>query len=138
MAVDSDGHVWSWGLNDKGQLGYGTTENSGAAQMVMIGDNQPMENIVAVAAGNKHSLALTADGHVYAWGDNTYDQLGASSTVDGDFDKYPVHVTQGTSASGTYTDENGVVTTDEHLSNIIQIAAGDNYSAALKVVLPTK
>ena len=64
-----------------------------------------MENIVAVAAGNKHSLALTADGHVYAWGDNTYDQLGASSTVDGDFDKYPVHVTQGTSASGTYTDE---------------------------------
>lgn len=132
LAVDSDGHVWSWGLNDKGQLGYGTTENSGAAQMVMIGDNQPMENIVAVAAGNKHSLALTADGHVYAWGDNTYDQLGASSTVDGDFDKYPVHVTQGTSASGTYTDENGVVTTDEHLSNIIQIAAGDNYSAALK------
>ena len=68
LAVDSDGHVWSWGLNDKGQLGYGTTENSGAAQMVMIGDNQPMENIVAVAAGNKHSLALTADGHVYAWG----------------------------------------------------------------------
>ena len=132
LAVDSDGHVWSWGLNDKGQLGYGTTENSGAAQMVMIGDNQPMENIVAVAAGNKHSLALTADGHVYAWGDNTYDQLGASSTVDGDFDKYPVHVTQGTSASGTYTDENGVVTTDEHLSNIIQISAGDNYSAALK------
>lgn len=83
LAVDSDGHVWSWGLNDKGQLGYGTTENSGAAQMVMIGDNQPMENIVAVAAGNKHSLALTADGHVYAWGDNTYDQLGTSSTVDG-------------------------------------------------------
>ncbi|MCI5604818.1 MAG: hypothetical protein MR413_04125, partial [Clostridia bacterium] len=129
LAVDSNGHVWSWGNNDYKQLGDGTTDSRGAAQLVMTADGQPMENIVAVAAGMYHSLALTKDGHVYAWGRNNYNQLGTSSTDEGDFVKYPVHVTQGTSASGT---NESTGKPDEYLSHIIQISAGDYYSAALK------
>jgi alpha-tubulin suppressor-like RCC1 family protein len=33
-----------------------------------------LSNVVAVAAGAYHSLALKADGTVVAWGDNTYGQ----------------------------------------------------------------
>ncbi len=32
--------------------------------------------IVAVAAGNQHSLALSEDGKVFAWGDGHYGALG--------------------------------------------------------------
>lgn len=32
-----------------------------------------------VAAGGSHSLALTANGEVYVWGDNTFGQLGFRS-----------------------------------------------------------
>ena len=139
LAVDSNGYVWAWGRNNKGQLGNPTdvdasTQSRGVPQRVRLSDTYndylggPTDPVVYVTAGAEHSLALTASGHVYAWGDNSKNQLGCSSTVDGDFVDYPVRVTQGTSASGTFTDGS----TDEHLSQIIQISAGDYYSAALK------
>lgn len=37
---------------------------------------------MALAAGDAHSLALTSDGHVYAWGENGNSQLGLGSTTD--------------------------------------------------------
>lgn len=33
-----------------------------------------------LAAGGEHSLAITTDGRVFAWGDNAYGQLGAGDT----------------------------------------------------------
>jgi alpha-tubulin suppressor-like RCC1 family protein len=36
--------------------------------------------IVDIAAGAYHTLAVSVDGDVYAWGDNTYHQLGNCST----------------------------------------------------------
>ncbi|XP_078065271.1 putative E3 ubiquitin-protein ligase HERC3 [Mustelus asterias] len=33
-------------------------------------------NIIQVACGNNHSLALSKDGEIFAWGQNTYGQLG--------------------------------------------------------------
>ncbi|XP_072351454.1 probable E3 ubiquitin-protein ligase HERC4 [Scyliorhinus torazame] len=34
------------------------------------------KNIIQVACGNNHSLALSKDGQLFAWGQNTYGQLG--------------------------------------------------------------
>lgn len=34
-----------------------------------------------IAAGFNHSLALDADGNIYAWGDNDYGQLGNGNTT---------------------------------------------------------
>jgi alpha-tubulin suppressor-like RCC1 family protein len=39
-----------------------------------------LSGVVAMSAGWDHSLALKTDGTVWAWGDNTYDQLGVGST----------------------------------------------------------
>jgi len=69
MAITSDGTLWAWGLNDRGQLGDGTTTDR----------NQPvqiMTDVVAVAAGNRSTLALTSDGTLWAWGSNSNGQLG--------------------------------------------------------------
>lgn len=50
-----------------------------------------LDNIVDIAAGNKHFLFLDSDGAVYAMGDNQYGQLGNNSTVDS---LYPTQITQ--------------------------------------------
>jgi len=42
---------------------------------------QGLTDVVAVAAGGRHSLALCADGTVWAWGWNRFGQLGDGTTT---------------------------------------------------------
>ncbi|MGW4161463.1 RCC1-like domain-containing protein [Streptomyces sp. NPDC004788] len=86
VALHSDGTVWTWGLNSDGQLGDGT--NTGSTRPVQVcapGRTAPctafLTDVVAVAAGAFHNLALRSDGSVVAWGDNEYGQLGDSTTT---------------------------------------------------------
>jgi alpha-tubulin suppressor-like RCC1 family protein len=72
LAIRSDGSVWAWGWNSGGQLGDGGTEDRYAPVPVDV----LTSNAVAISAGADHSLALTADGRVYAWGENYVGQLG--------------------------------------------------------------
>lgn len=61
------------GLNDRGQLGFGPD----APEEETIFRPVPVAgNVIAVAAGSWHSLALTDDGTVWAWGDGSEGQLG--------------------------------------------------------------
>ena len=81
LAVDQDGRVWAWGYNGYGQLGNGTTTNSGVAVKVKNpAGTSDLENIVAVAAGGDGSqgasMALAEDGTIYVWGRNNKGQLG--------------------------------------------------------------
>jgi alpha-tubulin suppressor-like RCC1 family protein len=74
LALRADGSVWAWGYDGVGQLGDGTV-GSPPAQPTP----QPVPGIadaVAIAAGGFHSLALRADGTVWAWGYDEYAQLG--------------------------------------------------------------
>jgi alpha-tubulin suppressor-like RCC1 family protein len=41
-----------------------------------------MDNVVAVSAGDGHTLAVTSDGILWAWGDNSYGQLGDGTKED--------------------------------------------------------
>jgi alpha-tubulin suppressor-like RCC1 family protein len=79
LALAADGRVWAWGRNDRGQLGSGT---AGPDWQNTPGRVLSLAGVVAVAAGADHSLALRADGHVWAWGANDKGQLGNNTTAD--------------------------------------------------------
>ena len=81
LALTDDGFVYAWGLNNYGQLGDGTTTTQTRPVKVLLADGTPLNNVIAISAGFSHSLALTADGLVYAWGINVNGQLGDGTTT---------------------------------------------------------
>ena len=105
LALDSSGKVWSWGANGSGQLGRddGLYEDENAAALV-----PGLSNIVAVAGGSGHAIALRSDGTVWAWGGNDYGDLGDGSGTERDY-AAPV----------------------PGLTNVIGIASGDYHNFAL-------
>ena len=76
IRVKPDGTVWTWGYNDYGQLGDGTTINRSSPVQV-----PGLSGVTAVVAGNSHTAALRQDGTVRAWGSNLYGQLGDGTTT---------------------------------------------------------
>ena len=73
LALKSDGMLYAWGKNSRGQLGIGSTDKETTPQQV--GNAGDWKDI---SAGNSHSLALKSDGTLYAWGANHDGQLGNS------------------------------------------------------------
>jgi alpha-tubulin suppressor-like RCC1 family protein len=71
MAVLTDGSLWGWGRNNKGQLGDGTI--TGRVAPVRIG---MATDWVSVACGWEHTLGIRYDGSLWGWGDNALGQLG--------------------------------------------------------------
>ncbi|MBR0089914.1 MAG: Ig-like domain-containing protein, partial [Clostridia bacterium] len=89
LAVDTNGEVWAWGRNDKGQLGIGegTAAKISTPQRVLKGTQASatdyLSNIVDVATGGLtndegFSLFLSASGIVYGTGDNTWNQVSSA------------------------------------------------------------
>ncbi len=87
--VAADGAAWCWGANDAGQLGSDATLPS--CNNGEIGHDYPCSAVpvavagglsfAAISAGGMHTCALTTNGTAYCWGDNTWGQLGDSSTI---------------------------------------------------------
>jgi len=73
LAITTDGAVWSWGHGGEGRLGHGDTQRQLLPKKVEAFAGQ---RAVAVSAGAAHSLALTADGAVWSWGDGEDGKLG--------------------------------------------------------------
>ncbi|CAG2101268.1 unnamed protein product, partial [Medioppia subpectinata] len=73
LALDATNCIYSWGKNEHGQLGRDTLHGS----LHALPDKIPWSNlIVQLCCADHHSLALTGNGRVYAWGDNRYGQVG--------------------------------------------------------------
>jgi alpha-tubulin suppressor-like RCC1 family protein len=104
LALKADGTVWSWGSNQFGQLGDGTTRQRTTPQQV-----PGLTDIIAVAAGQSHSVAVRADGTVWTWGRNGSGQLG----------------------DGTYTDRNTPAQVPG-LQGVVDVVTGDHLTLALK------
>ncbi|MCL2639850.1 MAG: PEP-CTERM sorting domain-containing protein [Phycisphaerales bacterium] len=70
--------LYAWGLNAYGTLGNGTNISSNLpVEVAMLGTG----NITDVAAGTYHGLAIQ-NGSLYAWGRNSYGQLGNGTDID--------------------------------------------------------
>ncbi|XP_065876398.1 ultraviolet-B receptor UVR8 [Euphorbia lathyris] len=79
LAVTMDGDVQSWGRNQNGQLGLGTTEDSLVPQKIHAFQGIPIK---MVAAGAEHTAAVTEDGELYGWGWGCYGNLGLGDRND--------------------------------------------------------
>lgn len=79
LAITTDGKLYSWGLNDYGQLGDGTTTQR--ISPVAVNIDQTLTFSMVSAGELYHSLALTTDGKLYAWGANYYGQLGDGTNI---------------------------------------------------------
>lgn len=83
LAVDDAGQVYAWGGNVFGPLGQGSGyPSSGSTVPLVVGGALAGKVVAAVAASSSFSLALTREGEVYAWGSNSFGQLGNGSTDD--------------------------------------------------------
>lgn len=71
-AITEDGYLYTWGSNDKGQLGDGTTTSSSTPILIPLDGKKA----VSVSAGTEFTAAITEDGSLYMWGANDRGQLG--------------------------------------------------------------
>lgn len=105
-ALTSDGVLYAWGENDYGQLGDGSTQERHSPVKVIGIEGK----VIAVSAGALHTIILTDENKMYAWGMNEGGQLGIGTTID----------------SSTPKQVNGL---DKVM--IDSIVAGDTFSLAL-------
>lgn len=76
VALTADGRVFTWGWGVHGQLGHGNTDEKSMPTLVtsLLG-----VIVCHISAGYAHTLALSVDGVVYAFGCNVLGQLGVGS-----------------------------------------------------------
>jgi alpha-tubulin suppressor-like RCC1 family protein len=107
LAILPDRTAWAWGDNRGGQLGNGRSSGQSDTPVEVV----TLREVTAVAAGSTFSLALTSDGTVWAWGNNTYGILGDGTTSNTAF-PIPQEV--------------------PNLSGVVALAAGTDFALALK------
>ncbi|MGC5327451.1 Ig-like domain-containing protein [Brevibacillus sp. SYSU BS000544] len=105
VALKKNGTVWTWGSNGDGQLGDGTYYSSNGVPVQATG----LEDVTDIATGDRHIVALTDDGTVWAWGRNTDGQLGDGSA---NASNKPIKV--------------------PGMTDVVAIGAGTDFSLALK------
>ena len=76
FAIKTDGTLWSWGLNNYGQLGLGDTTSRSSP--VQVG---ALTTWSSIAASWYSIVALKTDGTLWSWGYNDYGQLGLGDTT---------------------------------------------------------
>ena len=81
LALTSDSQLFSWGSNALGQLGDGTTVSHPLPMAVFMNGALTGRIPVSVAAGRDHCVVLTSGGEVFAWGDNTYGEVGDGTST---------------------------------------------------------
>ena len=119
--------VYTWGDNMYGQLGNGESQLGGGASYVWVptrvlgpGGNGYLTNVIAIAAGYYHTLAVTSDGAVYAWGCNSSGQLGnGAGGAPNDRSEVPVRVVAPQGEAG-------------YLTGVVDVRADGDVSVALK------
>jgi alpha-tubulin suppressor-like RCC1 family protein len=98
--------LYTWGGNDSGKLGDGTTTNKSSPVITAGGGT----NWKQVASGGLHTTAIKTDGTLWTWGNNSSGRLG----------------------DGTTTTRSSPVTTAGGGTNWKQVASGGLHTTAIK------
>jgi len=80
VAIKTDGTLWTWGINDKGQLANGTSSSFPYISSPV----QSIYNTVTwkqVSAGRQYAGGIKTDGTLWMWGYNQVSQLGDGTTT---------------------------------------------------------
>ena len=113
LVIDGEGKLWYAGGNSSGQRGFQTLQSSPC----QITD---LQDVVKIAAGDKHAVALHTGGYLSAWGDNSQGQVGVEDTL---LAPRPVSVPTAqnvTNISADGTDNFAITGTQAHIT-------GDNH-----------
>lgn len=103
LARTNDGRVWTWGNNFDGQAGVGTDGNNYRSPQRI----SSLWNVIGIAAGENHSLAVQNNGALWAWGLNVASQLGDMNNV------------------------SRSIPFDTGLRNVVSVAAGSSHTLAV-------
>ncbi|EEQ47057.1 regulator of chromosome condensation [Candida albicans WO-1] len=126
FAIDHSDNVYAWGLNQYGQCALtgdnGELEDGSVLMKPTLIPELSHKGIKEIAAGEHHTLALTEDGQVYAWGRYDMKEIGIPK------DKLP---------KSTFKDQHGnprsvpVPTKLEFAVKIKTIGVGSHHSFAV-------
>jgi alpha-tubulin suppressor-like RCC1 family protein len=94
LAFKSDGTMWSWGLNGKGQLGDGSTTTR-SSPVQIAGTTWSTGCMGANTNSTCTAGAIRLDGTLWMWGDNSVGQCGQNSTATTSYSS-PIQVGSGT------------------------------------------
>ena len=77
LAIKTDGTLWAWGRDWRGELGQGTF-NVPKSSPVQVG---ALTDWAEISGGMWSVLTVKTDGTMWAWGNNSYGQLGQGNTT---------------------------------------------------------
>ena len=87
LALTSAGTVLAWGYGGDGELGNGTTNNSGTPVAVSVPSG---DKIASIAAAPYNGYVITSAAAELTWGLNNLGQLGDGTTADSDVPVSPL------------------------------------------------
>ena len=73
VALSASGNIYTWGRGDYFRLGHGSDQHIRKPTII---ESLCGKNVVKIAVGALHCLALTAKHQVFVWGDNDHGQQG--------------------------------------------------------------
>lgn len=76
LARKNNSSLWSWGMNESGQLGLGSTTDRDTPSLIGTASDWSQ-----FAGGSSHTIALKSNGTLWAWGNNSNGQLGLGDAI---------------------------------------------------------
>ena len=77
LGVRCNGTAWAWGCNNRGQLGNNSTTTTSSPVSVVGG----FTDWCGISGAFEHSIGVRQNGTAWAWGCNSFGQLGDNSIV---------------------------------------------------------